>query len=379
MSLFWGVFLLIIGLAQKSFRKYLLSFIMLNLMILLFDPIFLFNSNYALFLHWENISFFSLLSIFPLFQAYLTCILHKEHFSNKTLLSFIPALVISIFSLVLFLLMNQEEQDAYIKYILYRNEDSLRSTSLQLQKIKIHLILLILANQIMYFTSYSINKINMYKAKCINAKSSLFFKMLLKFRNILIPIAFIIALAILFEPFGRSCILTYSKSFSAFFILYGVLIFLMGYWDYKYDFWLIKSTSNSENLFKNHNDCYKLTEKSMPDKITELFEKDEIFTNMGLKINDVAKMLCTNRTYVSSMINTTMNTSFTDLVNEYRVRYAKKLLTGEIYKDMSITEIRKMAGFSSNSSFHRIFKQKTGITPLDYKRYYYRKKGSAIL
>ena len=57
--------------------------------------------------------------------------------------------------------------------------------------------------------------------------------------------------------------------------------------------------------------------------------------------------------------------TFTDFVNEYRVRYAQELLVSQ--KELKIQDVGERAGFSSNVSFHRNFLKITGKTPAEWR------------
>ncbi|MGA0556596.1 AraC family transcriptional regulator [Larkinella sp. VNQ87] len=55
--------------------------------------------------------------------------------------------------------------------------------------------------------------------------------------------------------------------------------------------------------------------------------------------------------------------TFTDFVNEFRITQARKLLTG----DRSIGEVCFESGFNNLSHFNKVFKQRTGQTPGEYR------------
>lgn len=112
----------------------------------------------------------------------------------------------------------------------------------------------------------------------------------------------------------------------------------------------------------------KLEKQTIRHELLMLLEDESVFTRKGLKITDLADMLYSNRTYISNVINDEFNMSFTDLINEYRVDYTKKILSQPEKRGLTLSEVRIMSGFSSDSSFYRIFKQKEGITPLEYKK-----------
>ena len=57
--------------------------------------------------------------------------------------------------------------------------------------------------------------------------------------------------------------------------------------------------------------------------------------------------------------------TFSQYLTEQRIAAAKRILSTN--KKDSIIEIATQAGFKSVSSFNRVFKQKTGHTPTEYR------------
>ena len=57
--------------------------------------------------------------------------------------------------------------------------------------------------------------------------------------------------------------------------------------------------------------------------------------------------------------------SLTEYINHRRVELAKKLLSKG---DISVEEIAYRVGYSSKSSFYRVFTRITGTTPSEYKK-----------
>jgi YesN/AraC family two-component response regulator len=75
--------------------------------------------------------------------------------------------------------------------------------------------------------------------------------------------------------------------------------------------------------------------------------------------------LGTNKRYISDCINTQKGITFIQLVNKYRIEYAKRLLKDN--PDIKITEVYIKSGFANETSFFRVFKAHTGLTPSQYK------------
>jgi YesN/AraC family two-component response regulator len=83
-----------------------------------------------------------------------------------------------------------------------------------------------------------------------------------------------------------------------------------------------------------------------------------------LKLQDVAVCLHTNSSYVSECINSVCGQTFSQFVNEFRVRHAMELLRQQ--PDMKIVAITSASGFSTEASFFRNFKTVTGMTPREW-------------
>lgn len=90
------------------------------------------------------------------------------------------------------------------------------------------------------------------------------------------------------------------------------------------------------------------------------------FVQSGLTIKELSDMLHTNRTYLSEYINTTYGTSFRDWITGLRINYAKRLLTQ--YPKLTVADISERSGFLSPSHFIRLFKEKTGQTPVRWRK-----------
>ena len=109
----------------------------------------------------------------------------------------------------------------------------------------------------------------------------------------------------------------------------------------------------------------KKIDPKLEEQISKLIEEKELFRKKDIRISDIASELATNRTYISLIVNSTLGTSFSDLINSYRIKYAQKLMTDN--PDMSHTDVAEESGFSSRTSFLRTFKAKTGMTPTEWK------------
>ncbi len=90
------------------------------------------------------------------------------------------------------------------------------------------------------------------------------------------------------------------------------------------------------------------------------------FAAGGLTIEDVARDTGTNRTYISSFINTNYGVTFREWINRLRLDYAKKLMTADV--NMPVGEVARLAGYLSLSYFTKTFKDNEGVTPGKWAR-----------
>ena len=100
-------------------------------------------------------------------------------------------------------------------------------------------------------------------------------------------------------------------------------------------------------------------------RIVKLMDERKPYLNSELKLADVAKLLDTNRAYISTCINSEKGYTFNQYINYYRIEYAKQLIINHPRK--KINEVWSESGFSNETTFFRTFKTMTGMTPSEWK------------
>lgn len=113
-------------------------------------------------------------------------------------------------------------------------------------------------------------------------------------------------------------------------------------------------------------DGTKCSVSTLRQDFLRLVENERIYLNPDLTVNDVAKRLGTNARTFSSMLHNEMQTSFSQLINGYRVEYAKELLLRD--KEAKVINIADQCGFNSSSVFFRNFEKIAGITPDEWRK-----------
>jgi len=105
--------------------------------------------------------------------------------------------------------------------------------------------------------------------------------------------------------------------------------------------------------------------KKIFDDILVSLEKEKIYQNPDLTVNDMANKISSNQKYVSSAIATYANTNFNNLVNFYRITEAKRLIASQEYR--TLNEIMYASGFNSRTPFYNAFSKYTGMSPKQFK------------
>lgn len=103
------------------------------------------------------------------------------------------------------------------------------------------------------------------------------------------------------------------------------------------------------------------------DKLNRFMSENRAFINSELSLEDVALGIHINSHTLSQILNVFIKKNFFVYVNAYRVNRVKEMLVDAAFNNYSLLGIAEEAGFNSKSSFNRIFKNETGMTPTEYK------------
>jgi YesN/AraC family two-component response regulator len=104
------------------------------------------------------------------------------------------------------------------------------------------------------------------------------------------------------------------------------------------------------------------------DKILNIIVVQKKYKDPSYSAKDLAKELKTNTRYLSAVVNSRFGMNYSCLLNEYRVKDAKHLLTDKRYADLNVEEISTMVGFANRQSFYAAFYKNVGETPNGYRK-----------
>ncbi len=106
------------------------------------------------------------------------------------------------------------------------------------------------------------------------------------------------------------------------------------------------------------------TEKRILDKLANLLESEKIYQDAAFGRAELARELDIGEASLSRIINVHYGKTIPQILNDYRVRDAQKMLTET---DVPIQAIYEESGFNSITTFNRVFKDLSGSTPKEYR------------
>lgn len=84
----------------------------------------------------------------------------------------------------------------------------------------------------------------------------------------------------------------------------------------------------------------------------------------NITVNSIAEALYISQSYVSKVFAQKLRYGFREYINALRIQKAKSLL---LNTDKKILDVMLECGFQNQSSFNRVFREVTGLSPRDYR------------
>lgn len=119
-----------------------------------------------------------------------------------------------------------------------------------------------------------------------------------------------------------------------------------------------------DRLHARDKDVLSDSELGLARKIEDLMNLDKVYHDPTYSRAQLAQELDMSEAVISKVINNYFQKSFPQLLNERRVEDAKRLL---METDVSVRVVASEVGFNSVSSFNRVFRDMTGVTPSGFR------------
>ncbi len=103
-------------------------------------------------------------------------------------------------------------------------------------------------------------------------------------------------------------------------------------------------------------------------RVAGLMERETLYRDSRLTLDRLARQLQAQRHHVSQAINEQAGKSFSEFINDYRVREARRLLETTGKRELNAIEVAYQVGFGTKNAFNLAFKKHTGMTPTAYRQ-----------
>ena len=101
-------------------------------------------------------------------------------------------------------------------------------------------------------------------------------------------------------------------------------------------------------------------------RLDSMMRNEHLYRRKYLTRDEVVEMMKTNRTYLSQVVNEKTGKSFNQYVNSYRIAEAVSILS-DVSSDEPLKAVAGDTGFSSLTTFYKIFREEVGMTPAKYR------------
>lgn len=337
-------------------------------------------------------SFFTLL-IHPLIFLFFKSFTDERPLSRKDYLWLLPAVFIGGGTALLYWIMGEENAILFVKDMTSNRGRTIvyTDTLFRIQNlISIRGYNFVLYLQIIATTIYAVRSLFLYHRKLNEFYSNLDGKSINTSFAILISFSISLLFSLLTISLGSDYFLVKYPDYSQFaIILWGGALNFLGFQVASLHYTAedlaadikkadMEAEKNGYLLFDEEfaikNDMSHTcgsTEKrhidtQLSERFNQLIDTGKIYLQSELRLDEVARMMCTNRTYISRLINDEHQCSFSDFINRKRIEYAKDLMRTD--PNMKQEHIAKEAGFLHSATFSRIFKQMEGMTFREWQK-----------
>lgn len=101
--------------------------------------------------------------------------------------------------------------------------------------------------------------------------------------------------------------------------------------------------------------------------LSKLLEAEKMYLDPELSLIKLAKSAAIPSRQLSKFIQQTFQKNFKEYVNGFRIAHAQQLLVNDHTANYTMYSIAFDSGFNAESSFYKIFKDQTGMTPKQYQ------------
>lgn len=364
-TFFWAI-LLLFGRRHENKAKHFLGIFMTAAFLIYLSHAIFFNQHHDIYLYFDPLYTFASLSVYPLYYWYIKLLTIESDLNFKNIRLLLPAIIMSIASIIVYLLMTAQQRQDYIEIVLFNHKNGeINGLLFTFQKVIYYVSRFVFSIQVIYFLFAGSRLVVRYNHNIENFYSNLESKTIRWVKLLLWSFVITSIMSIVFNILGKTVFIDSAAHLLIPSAIFSMLLFTIGFQGYMQNYTVADfeiDIKETEEI-----DVKKFNQQKLKEALVMLFQDEQIYKQVDLKITHVSGMLNTNRTYLSNIINKDFSCSFSEFVNKYRILETKKLLEAESSKNYSLDHISEKVGFGSLHTFIRVFKESEGITPGRYR------------
>lgn len=294
------------------------------------------------------------LTVYPLYLIYIIRLTSKWRAVYWLML--LPGLLAIMATGTGYIFMTDEEDRMFVHNYLYHNSQTELTDMAVFQAYIRQFCKLVFAIEVIATVVIGSMMIRRYDRMVDEFYADTDDKSMRNIQSILYLVLTIAVLSFIVNIIGRARFTDHEIILTTTSLTFSALLFAIGYEGLHRHFSIIDMRTNKEQVSNDDSAALKdAVNRSMTERIIALVENDKIYLQPDLKLDDLAQMMHTNRTYIYQAVNQQMGISFNEFINRYRIAHAKRLMASD--PTLSMNDVALLSGFASLSSFYRNMKK----------------------
>ncbi len=115
------------------------------------------------------------------------------------------------------------------------------------------------------------------------------------------------------------------------------------------------------------NEARRAPDPALVARLRTALERDRVYRDSELTLDALAARVGVSANVASQALNAGLGGSFSELINRFRLADVMTALDRQDVRSHSVLAVAFAAGFNSKSTFNRVFRAHTGMTPREYR------------
>ena len=302
-------------------------------------------------------------AVYPLFYIYIEELTIRRPNRLWQFYYLQPAIICFLTVGFLYLLMDHAEMVAFIEYNLYHNDFSGLSGLAWWQGVAHTAVKVIHALEIPPVLYFGWKRISHYDHLVKNYYSDTEGKTAGSIRSLLIVLVLASIASFVCNAIGRTHFNESIWLAAVPLTTFSILLLIIGHVGLHQQFYI-----NDIEIDEIEDDAFIPDDikDDLGDKLLKLMDQEKYYLNPNLKIDELSKLLNSNRNYIYHTINMKMGLTFSEFINSKRIDYSAEMI--ENNPEIHLSEVATKSGFTSSSAFYRNFKHFKGCTPREFQQ-----------